>query len=210
MGYVPYVFPNVQHKFVPFYLHPSDPRRNTAAGRKKSYQRCINLHDSSSTFNAVASQVSRRGESIPAPAFPIGRFNYPSTSTHLISTLEFCRRGIPRGRLTQSLTSPVARDTALTMAQDQLRVLIVGNGGREHALAWKLSQSPLVDIVYVAPGNGGTGLGADKKITNANVKGDDYPGLVAFAQQNQVNLVVPGPEAPLVDGIQGYFQAGEF
>ncbi|KAJ5127586.1 Phosphoribosylglycinamide synthetase N-terminal [Penicillium atrosanguineum] len=93
------------------------------------------------------------------------------------------------------------------MAQDQLRVLIVGNGGREHALAWKLSQSSLVDIVYVAPGNGGTGLGADKKITNANVKGDDYPGLVAFAQKNQVNLVVPGPEAPLVDGIQGYFQA---
>ncbi|KAJ5203996.1 uncharacterized protein N7498_004875 [Penicillium cinerascens] len=93
------------------------------------------------------------------------------------------------------------------MAQDQLRVLIVGNGGREHALAWKLSQSPLVDIVYVAPGNGGTGLGTDSKIANANIKGDDYPGLVAFAQQNQVNLVVPGPEAPLVDGIQGYFQA---
>jgi phosphoribosylamine--glycine ligase/phosphoribosylformylglycinamidine cyclo-ligase len=94
------------------------------------------------------------------------------------------------------------------MAQDQLRVLIVGNGGREHAFAWKLSQSPLVDMVYVAPGNGGTGLGANSKITNANVKSDDYPGLVAFAQQNQVNLVVPGPEAPLVDGIQGYFQAG--
>ncbi|KAJ5903665.1 Bifunctional purine biosynthetic protein ADE1 [Penicillium tannophilum] len=92
------------------------------------------------------------------------------------------------------------------MAQEQLRILIVGNGGREHAFAWKLSQSPLVDIVYVAPGNGGTGL-ASSKITNANVKGDDYPGLVAFAQKNGVNLVVPGPEAPLVDGIQGYFQA---
>lgn len=95
------------------------------------------------------------------------------------------------------------------MAQEQLRVLIVGNGGREHALAWRLSQSPLVDIVYVAPGNGGTALGADSKITNANVKGDNYPGLVAFAQKSGVNLVVPGPEAPLVDGIQGYFQAGE-
>lgn len=94
------------------------------------------------------------------------------------------------------------------MAQAQLRILIVGNGGREHAFAWKLSQSPLVDIVYVAPGNGGTGMGASNKITNANVKGDDYPGLVEFAQKNQVNLVVPGPEAPLVDGIQGYFQAG--
>jgi phosphoribosylamine--glycine ligase/phosphoribosylformylglycinamidine cyclo-ligase len=96
------------------------------------------------------------------------------------------------------------------MASEQLRVLIVGNGGREHALAWKLSESPLVDIVYVAPGNGGTGLGASSKIANANVKGDDYPGLVAFAQKNGVNLVVPGPEAPLVDGIQGYFQAGKF
>ena len=95
------------------------------------------------------------------------------------------------------------------MASEQLRILIVGNGGREHAFAWKLSESPLVDIIYVAPGNGGTGMGTNSKITNANVKGDDYPGLVAFAQKNQVNLVVPGPEAPLVDGIQGYFPAGE-
>ncbi|KAI9934118.1 hypothetical protein MW887_005191 [Aspergillus wentii] len=93
------------------------------------------------------------------------------------------------------------------MAQEQLRILIVGNGGREHAFAWKLSQSPLVDIVYVAPGNGGTGLGASSKISNVNIKGNDYPGLVAFSQKNGVNLVVPGPEAPLVDGIQGYFQA---
>lgn len=93
------------------------------------------------------------------------------------------------------------------MSQESLRVLIVGNGGREHALAWKLSQSPLVEIVYVAPGNGGTARGA-VKIENANVKVNDYPGQVAFAQKHNVNLVVPGPEAPLVDGIQGYFQAG--
>ncbi|KAL2855494.1 phosphoribosylglycinamide synthetase [Aspergillus pseudoustus] len=93
------------------------------------------------------------------------------------------------------------------MVQERLRILIVGNGGREHALAWKLSQSSRVDIVYVAPGNGGTAAGASSKVENANVKGNDYPGLVAFAQKNQVNLVVPGPEAPLVDGIQGYFQA---
>jgi phosphoribosylamine--glycine ligase/phosphoribosylformylglycinamidine cyclo-ligase len=96
------------------------------------------------------------------------------------------------------------------MLQERLRVLVVGNGGREHALAWKLSQSPLVDTVYVAPGNGGTGLGDTSKIVNVNVKVDDYPGLVALAQKNDVNLVVPGPEAPLVDGIQGYFQAGEY
>lgn len=90
-----------------------------------------------------------------------------------------------------------------------LRVLVVGSGGREHALAWKLSQSPLVEAVYVAPGNGGTAEGRLPKISNASVKSDDYPGLVKFAQEKGVNLVVPGPEAPLVDGIQGYFQAGE-
>lgn len=96
------------------------------------------------------------------------------------------------------------------MLQERLRILVVGNGGREHAFAWKLSQSPSVDVVYVAPGNGGTGLGTSSKITNVALKSDDYPGLVAFAKDNNVNLVVPGPEAPLVDGIQGYFQAGMF
>lgn len=117
---------------------------------------------------------------------------------------------IPRGGfLYTNCEHHHSRDASPIMASEQLRILIVGNGGREHAYAWKLSESPLVDIVYVAPGNGGTGLGTNSKITNANVKGDDYPGLVAFAQKNQVNLVVPGPEAPLVDGIQGYFQAGE-
>ncbi|KAL5334772.1 phosphoribosylglycinamide synthetase [Aspergillus crustosus] len=93
------------------------------------------------------------------------------------------------------------------MAQERLRVLVVGNGGREHAFSWKLSQSPRVDIVYVAPGNGGTAAGSNSKVENTNIKGNDYPSLVAFAQKNQVNLVVPGPEAPLVDGIQGYFKA---
>ncbi|PGG97255.1 phosphoribosylamine-glycine ligase [Polytolypa hystricis UAMH7299] len=91
------------------------------------------------------------------------------------------------------------------MLQERLRVLVVGSGGREHAFAWKLSQSNLVDAVYVAPGNGGTAAGSGSKITNVNVKGDDYPALVAFALENNVNLVVPGPEAPLVDGIQGCF-----
>ncbi|OAX78810.1 phosphoribosylamine-glycine ligase, partial [Emergomyces africanus] len=92
------------------------------------------------------------------------------------------------------------------MLQERLRVLVVGSGGREHALAWKLSHSPLVDIVYVAPGNGGTAAG-EPKITNVDIKVDDYPGLVAFSQKNNVNLVVPGPEAPLVDGIQKFFQS---
>ena len=96
----------------------------------------------------------------------------------------------------------------MKMLQERLRVLVIGSGGREHALAWKLSQSSLVDIVYVAPGNGGTSQGVSSKIMNANVKVDDYPGLVSLAQRHNINLVVPGPEAPLIDGIQGYYQSG--
>lgn len=88
---------------------------------------------------------------------------------------------------------------------DPLRILLVGNGGREHALAWKLSQSNRVEAIFVVPGNGGTATCA--KVTNVNnVKSDDYPALVAFAQGERLNLVVPGPEAPLVDGIEGYFR----
>ncbi|OAQ90731.1 phosphoribosylformylglycinamidine cyclo-ligase [Purpureocillium lilacinum] len=86
-----------------------------------------------------------------------------------------------------------------------LRVLLIGNGGREHALAWKLSQSPRVELIYAVPGNGGTAT--CPKVTNvASVAADDYPGLVAFAEGNGVNLVVPGPEAPLVDGVEGFFR----
>jgi phosphoribosylamine--glycine ligase / phosphoribosylformylglycinamidine cyclo-ligase len=87
-----------------------------------------------------------------------------------------------------------------------VRILLVGNGGREHALAWKLSQSPLVESIIAVPGNGGTST-CPKVTNNTSVKADDYPGLVALAQKHDVNLVVPGPEAPLVDGIEGYFKA---
>ncbi|KAM3071957.1 Bifunctional purine biosynthetic protein ADE1 [Clarireedia jacksonii] len=89
---------------------------------------------------------------------------------------------------------------------ENIRILLVGNGGREHALAWKLSQSPLVESIIAVPGNGGTST-CPKVINDSSVKADDYPGLVALAQKNNVNLVVPGPEAPLVDGIEGYFRA---
>ncbi|KAA6407193.1 MAG: bifunctional purine biosynthetic Ade1 [Lasallia pustulata] len=90
---------------------------------------------------------------------------------------------------------------------DSLRILLVGNGGREHALAWKLSQSPRVEQIYVVPGNGGTANGMRNVINVSEVKPDDYAALVAFAKKNDVNLVLPGPEAPLVDGIEGYFRA---
>lgn len=86
-----------------------------------------------------------------------------------------------------------------------LRILLIGNGGREHALAWKLSQSPLVETIIAVPGNGGT-AGLSKVTNNTTLAADDYPGLVEFARKERLNLVVPGPEAPLVDGVEGFFR----
>ena len=91
----------------------------------------------------------------------------------------------------------------------RLRILLIGNGGREHALAWKLSQSPRVDILYVVPGNGGTARGLNKVENVDTVKADDFPALVAFAKENNINLVVPGPEATLVAGIESHFRKGK-
>ena len=78
-----------------------------------------------------------------------------------------------------------------------MKVLVVGKGGREHALCWSIAKSPIVDQVFCAPGNGGIGLNA----ANIVVKDDDIASLVAWAKQNAIDLVVPGPEAPLVAGI---------
>ncbi|AEO57440.1 hypothetical protein MYCTH_2303613 [Thermothelomyces thermophilus ATCC 42464] len=86
-----------------------------------------------------------------------------------------------------------------------LRILLIGNGGREHALAWKLAQSPLVESIIAVPGNGGTAR-LPKTTNNTSVAADDYPGLVDLARKHGVNLVVPGPEAPLVDGVEGFFR----
>ena len=86
-----------------------------------------------------------------------------------------------------------------------MQVLLIGNGGREHALAWKLEQSPLVTRVLVAPGNGGTAT--LPKTENVPVEMDDLDGLVTLAQAEQVDLVVVGPEAPLVAGIVDKLQA---
>ncbi len=78
-----------------------------------------------------------------------------------------------------------------------MKVLIVGSGGREHTLAWKLRQSPLVSELFIAPGNGGTATEG----TNVPISDSDVHGLVAFATDNGINLVVAGPEAPLVAGL---------
>ncbi|TLD12622.1 uncharacterized protein PgNI_04640 [Pyricularia grisea] len=88
---------------------------------------------------------------------------------------------------------------------ESLRVLLIGNGGREHALAWKLSQSPRVESIIAVPGNGGTAL-IPKVVNNTSVSAEDFDGLVALARASNVNLAVPGPEAPLVDGVETYFR----
>jgi len=78
-----------------------------------------------------------------------------------------------------------------------MKILIVGNGGREHTLAWKIKQSPLCEKLYCAPGNAGTAMLAE----NINIGAEDIGGIVAFAKEKQIDLVVVGPEAPLVEGL---------
>ena len=86
-----------------------------------------------------------------------------------------------------------------------MKVLIVGSGGREHALAWKAKLSQLVDGVYVAPGNGGTANEAG--VTNVEIAADDIDGLTNFAQVNEIDLTIVGPEVPLVEGITDKFES---
>ncbi|MES3211223.1 phosphoribosylamine--glycine ligase [Serratia ureilytica] len=86
-----------------------------------------------------------------------------------------------------------------------MNILIIGNGGREHALAWKAAQSPLADKVYVAPGNAGTALEAN--LENVAIAATDIHALVAFAQSHDIGLTIVGPEAPLVIGVVDAFQA---
>jgi len=84
-----------------------------------------------------------------------------------------------------------------------MRVLVVGGGGREHALAWKLIQSPTCEQVYVAPGNPGTA--AEPNVDNVDIAVEDISGLVTFAKNNDIGLTIIGPEVPLVMGIVDAF-----
>ncbi|EEX67059.1 phosphoribosylamine--glycine ligase [Vibrio metoecus] len=86
-----------------------------------------------------------------------------------------------------------------------MQVLIIGSGGREHALAWKVAQNPQVDTIYVAPGNAGTAL--EHKVQNVSIGITDIPALVAFAQDKAIELTIVGPEAPLVIGVVDAFRA---
>ena len=86
-----------------------------------------------------------------------------------------------------------------------MKILIIGGGGREHALAWKAAQSARVSRVYVAPGNAGTAREA--KVENVDIDVLDFPALCAFARKADVGLTIVGPEVPLVAGIRDYFDA---
>ncbi|MGR7920134.1 phosphoribosylamine--glycine ligase [Zobellella denitrificans] len=86
-----------------------------------------------------------------------------------------------------------------------MKVLVIGGGGREHALAWKAAQSPKVSQVFVAPGNAGTEL--EPSLTNVAISATDIKDLLAFAQQEQIGLTIVGPEAPLVAGVVDAFEA---
>ena len=84
-----------------------------------------------------------------------------------------------------------------------MKILVVGSGGREHALAWKLAQSPRVQLVFVAPGNGGTAL--DPRIVNIAI--EDPLALAEFAENEKIGLTIVGPEGPLAAGIVNVFRS---
>ena len=83
-----------------------------------------------------------------------------------------------------------------------MNILLLGSGGREHAIAWKIAQSPKVDKLFIAPGNAGTAFAG----TNVDIKADDFAAIKNFVLANQVNMVVVGPEDPLVKGVYDFFK----
>ena len=85
-----------------------------------------------------------------------------------------------------------------------MKVLVIGSGGREHALAWKISKSSQVSSVFVAPGNGGTEI--EEAINNVDISSNDIEALIKFALSQQIDLTIVGPEDPLVEGITDKFQ----
>ena len=86
-----------------------------------------------------------------------------------------------------------------------MNILLLGSGGREHAIAWKIAQSPKVDKLFIAPGNAGTALVG----SNVNIKADDFPAIKEFVLSNAINMVVVGPEDPLVKGVYDFFKNDE-
>src|SRR3954451_3559330 len=85
-----------------------------------------------------------------------------------------------------------------------MKVLVIGKGGREHALVWKLAQSPRVERVFCAPGNAGTAVDG----INVNLETDNFDRLAQFARKEGIGLTVVGPEEPLARGLVDHFQKG--
>lgn len=88
-----------------------------------------------------------------------------------------------------------------------MNVLVIGSGGREHALGWKAAQNPQVNTVFIAPGNAGTAL--EPKLENIDINVEDISALVTFAQNNAIELTIVGPEVPLVLGVVDAFRAAD-
>ena len=86
-----------------------------------------------------------------------------------------------------------------------MNILLLGSGGREHAIAWKIAQSPKVDHLFIAPGNAGTAQTG----TNVDIKADDFDAIRSFVLANDVQMVVVGPEDPLVKGVYDFFKQDE-
>ena len=86
----------------------------------------------------------------------------------------------------------------------KMKVLVLGQGGREHAIAWKLSRSPKIEKVFICPGNGGTAL--EKNIENVDLSVDDSDLLINFTKKENIDITIVGPEGPLVDGLVDKFK----
>ena len=82
-----------------------------------------------------------------------------------------------------------------------MKILLLGSGGREHALAWKIAQSPLLENLYIAPGNAGTASVG----TNLPISATDFDEIKKAVLQNKISIVVVGPEDPLVKGVHDFF-----
>ena len=99
-------------------------------------------------------------------------------------------------------SSIVIHQSSFINHQSYMKLLLLGSGGREHALAWKIAQSPKIEKLYIAPGNAGTSTVGE----NVPLKADDFEGIKGFVLQNQIDMVVVGPEDPLVKGIYDFFR----
>ena len=86
-----------------------------------------------------------------------------------------------------------------------MKLLLLGSGGREHALAWKIAQSPKIEKLYIAPGNAGTRNVGE----NVVIKADDFEAIKTFVIENSIDMVVVGPEDPLVKGVYDFFKDDE-